>query len=72
MPIYEYRCQNCERSFEALVTRGDPQAQCPQCGGQELIRELSTFASGGGNGGSGEASAVPMGRACCGGGCGCG
>jgi putative FmdB family regulatory protein len=73
MPIYEYRCEGCRTSFEALVTRSDPQAECPQCGGHELTREMSIFASAvSGNGAAqSAATAAPAPRACCGGGCGC-
>jgi putative FmdB family regulatory protein len=74
MPIYEYRCESCQNSFEALVTRSDPQAECPQCGGHELTREMSVFASSvsSTNGGAQAASGpAPAPRACCGGGCGC-
>jgi putative FmdB family regulatory protein len=70
MPIYEYRCQSCEVSFEALVTRSDPQAQCPSCGGNELAREMSVFASSAGNGSAQAAGPAPAPRGC-GSGCGC-
>jgi putative FmdB family regulatory protein len=45
MPIYEYRCANCDRSFEAFVRPSDTSAQCPHCNGSQLTREMSTFAS---------------------------
>jgi putative FmdB family regulatory protein len=45
MPIYEYRCTNCDRSFEAFVRPSDDSAQCPHCNGSKLTREMSTFAS---------------------------
>jgi putative FmdB family regulatory protein len=73
MPIYEYRCESCQTAFETLVTRGEPDAECPQCGGHKLAREMSVFASnaGGGKGAAQAAGPAPMARACCGGGCGC-
>jgi len=73
MPIYEYRCESCETAFEALVTRSDPPAECPQCGGHELARQMSVFASGAGatNGVTPAAGPAPMRGGCCGGGCGC-
>ncbi len=81
MPIYEYRCINCDRSFEAFVRAGDGGAQCPRCHGSKLTREMSTFAARGSNG-DGAAAAVMSktgasngggftGGGCCGGGCGC-
>jgi putative FmdB family regulatory protein len=72
MPIYEYQCESCQTSFEALVTRSEPDVQCPSCGGNHLAREMSVFASSVSNGnsdGAPQVTAAP--RACCGGGCGC-
>jgi putative FmdB family regulatory protein len=41
MPIYEYRCEPCDHTFETLIRgRGDV-AHCPQCGGVELIKQFS-------------------------------
>lgn len=71
MPIYEYRCCNCENEFETLVSVSAPHAQCPDCGSEQLTRELSAFASrtsGGDDGGF----ASGGGGGCCGGACGCG
>lgn len=40
MPLYEYACQKCEHTFEALVFNGE-QVECPQCHSQRLERLLS-------------------------------
>lgn len=40
IPIYEYSCQGCGHSFEALV-RGSETASCPECEGTELDRHFS-------------------------------
>ena len=60
MPIYEYRCVDCEVSFEALVRPGHlDDAECPHCNGHQLSREMSTFAArSNGNGASAAAQAV--------------
>jgi putative FmdB family regulatory protein len=59
MPIYEYRCRDCETTFEALV-RTDQSVTCPQCGSHALDKLLSApFVL------STEA-ARPAGRTCCG------
>jgi putative FmdB family regulatory protein len=82
MPIYEYRCANCDRSFEAFVRPSDDSAQCPHCNGSKLTREMSTFASRASNGASAAAVASAMANSgtsngggmtggCCGGSCGC-
>lgn len=43
MPIYEYACSSCGREFEKLV-RSDTVLACPDCGGDDLKKLLSTFA----------------------------
>jgi putative FmdB family regulatory protein len=59
MPIYEYRCRNCETKFEALVGR-DQSVTCPQCGSDALDKLLSApFVLS-------EQAARPAGRTCCG------
>ncbi len=82
MPIYEYRCVECDRSFEAFVRGGHDEAECPQCHGSHLTREMSTFAARGSNGditgaamnaiaNNGASRGGMSGGGCCGGGCGC-
>ena len=42
MPIYEYRCRDCEHEFEQLVLHnGTP--HCPTCQSEKLERLLSSF-----------------------------
>jgi putative FmdB family regulatory protein len=43
MPLYDYHCRGCANEFEALVRAGDT-PRCPECGGSDLERLLSTFA----------------------------
>jgi len=34
MPLYEYRCRQCERLFDRLERASDPRdGTCPNCGG---------------------------------------
>ena len=40
MPIYEYRCPQCDRTFELLVRDGGA-VRCPDCGGTSLVKLLS-------------------------------
>lgn len=40
MPLYDYTCKNCDRSFELLVMSSTVPA-CPTCGGTRLTRLLS-------------------------------
>ncbi|MFZ0887409.1 MAG: zinc ribbon domain-containing protein, partial [Candidatus Binataceae bacterium] len=46
MPIYEYRCTKCDRSFEAFVRPHRDKAECPSCHGTRLVRQMSVFRSG--------------------------
>ncbi len=83
MPLYEYRCADCEHEFEALVPAGRAdQASCPACGAGDVNRLLSLFAAPRGAGQlggaaawsasgaalGGDGAAAPGG--CCGGACG--
>jgi putative FmdB family regulatory protein len=47
MPIYEYHCADCRRAVSLLVMRiADPTPpRCPRCGGLELRRLMSRFAT---------------------------
>ena len=49
MPIYEYVCDECGQGFELLVgfSQADNAQKCPDCGGEETHRKLSSFAMGG-------------------------
>ena len=46
MPIYEYRCKDCGKDFEALV-RSSTQPACPACQSVALEKKLSVFATAG-------------------------
>ena len=48
MPIYEYTCKSCDKSFEKLVRTmsGDEKIVCPECGSTRTARALSLFAVG--------------------------
>jgi putative FmdB family regulatory protein len=74
MPIYEYRCQTCSKVFELLVRGAAAEGPtCPECGGEELKRLFSLFASRS-ESAAASAPAATMrqgGGGCCGGGCGC-
>jgi putative FmdB family regulatory protein len=40
MPLYDYTCQDCEHTFEALVYDGEA-VECPECQGARVERLLS-------------------------------
>lgn len=43
MPLYEYRCEDCDHGFELLV-RESTRLECPACHGSKLEKQLSVFA----------------------------
>ena len=67
MPLYEYRCRDCQKRFEEFVL-GDAKPRCPSCHGKKLEKLLSVFAvsSSGGGGASSSASSEPTGCGSCG------
>lgn len=44
MPLYEYECKHCGSQFEQLVFNRESKIVCKFCGGQNVMRRLSTFA----------------------------
>lgn len=65
MPIYEYRCQECDHHFEILQRLGDgPEGlACAGCGAAGRLEKMfSTFASAATEG---SMAAAPMGGGCC-------
>lgn len=70
MPLYEYRCPECQGRFEVIQHLGASAAEtaCPTCGGKHVERQFSTFAMAGGGSGSGSKSAAAESFAGCGGG----
>ncbi len=49
MPLYEYRCRVCGKTFEQLrrMQDADRELECPECRSHQIERQLSTFATGG-------------------------
>lgn len=46
MPIYEYRCETCEKYNTYLILQGHSSTlSCKHCQGQQLERIMSRFAS---------------------------
>jgi len=46
MPLYDYRCDSCARTFELLV-RSATVPTCPHCGSTALARAVSRIAPAG-------------------------
>jgi putative FmdB family regulatory protein len=44
MPLFEYICQDCGRSFEKILPRYDSPAECSHCNSKKVEKQLSVFA----------------------------
>ena len=69
MPLFEYRCSDCEHDFEAFVT-ADRKAECPSCSGANLVKRWSSPGMVGASNGSAN-PARPMAGGCGAGGANC-
>lgn len=47
MPLFEFRCQECEERFEELLRRSDDtdDVTCPSCGSRKVEKLQSGFAA---------------------------
>ena len=45
MPMYDYSCGQCGRRFEELVTNSSQKVVCPDCGSEDVEKEISLFSS---------------------------
>ncbi len=61
MPIYEYRCLDCDTHFEQIVLGTQSDAECPSCSGDRFEQLFSSFAVGGGSMESGFKETGPCG-----------
>lgn len=41
MPIFEYRCMECQQEFEHLLIHSSSSAVCPTCNGNDLEKMIS-------------------------------
>jgi putative FmdB family regulatory protein len=57
MPLYEYKCDQCEKVFEELMPLGgDDAPACPACGSERTRKQMSLFGGLGQKGGGSCAS----------------
>jgi putative FmdB family regulatory protein len=48
MPMYEYKCEECGREFEELMSASSrEQPRCPSCGAEKTRRMISACSFGG-------------------------
>lgn len=46
MPVYDYICQDCQKTFEVALTLDEhdhENAKCPDCGSRNVEQEASAF-----------------------------
>jgi putative FmdB family regulatory protein len=46
MPKYEFMCESCKKSFEAVLTvaeRAAANVRCPTCGSREVTPQMAIF-----------------------------
>lgn len=42
MPIYEYKCKDCDHTFEKIQKMSeDPITKCPQCSEESVVKLIS-------------------------------
>ena len=58
MPLYEYRCDACGKSFEKMTAFAHTAQipECPHCGSPQTRKKISTFSSRVASGGSSSSS----------------
>ncbi|MBN2332718.1 MAG: zinc ribbon domain-containing protein [Deltaproteobacteria bacterium] len=46
MPIYEYRCRECDHCFEQIqrLGEGGEQLKCPRCGAPSPLKQVAACA----------------------------
>lgn len=42
MPIYDYKCDKCEKSQEQIVKNSEVEVKCKYCGHTKMTRQVST------------------------------
>jgi putative FmdB family regulatory protein len=49
MPVYEYRCEDCNERFELFVRSSSQKMNpsCPKCGSHRVRKAISLFGVGG-------------------------
>ena len=46
MPVYDYHCKDCDKSFELVLTFGEHEKNnisCPKCGSKNIEQEAAAF-----------------------------
>ena len=46
MPVYDYICKDCQKSFELVLTLAEhdkDKIACPECGSKNVEQDAATF-----------------------------
>jgi putative FmdB family regulatory protein len=43
MPLYDYKCSDCNKEFEVLVKNSNEKVDCTECGSSNIKRVYSSF-----------------------------
>jgi putative FmdB family regulatory protein len=44
MPLFEYECKECKKTFELLVKNTNEKVSCPECGSKSVEKMMGHFA----------------------------
>ena len=63
MPVYEFKCKNCDHAFEMLMSSSS-QGTCPNCHSKRLDKQHSVFSAKAKDGGQGTTDIPPECETC--------
>ena len=46
MPVYDYACKDCQKTFERILTlheHDSEEMRCPECGSKNIEQEAAAF-----------------------------
>ncbi|MFW6382378.1 MAG: FmdB family zinc ribbon protein [Bacillota bacterium] len=70
MPVYSYKCRNCEHKFEREMTISQKEEEnviiCPECGSENTFQTFDRVGFLGGSKVSGCSGSCPSDKSCCG------
>jgi putative FmdB family regulatory protein len=61
MPIYEFKCMDCDHNFEELlkISEKDKKVHCPKCQSHNIKKAFSVFGTSGASGNGGSCASAP-------------
>jgi len=70
MPVYSYKCRNCEHKFEKKMTLNQKEEEkviiCPECASENTFQTFDRVGFLGGSQSSGCSGSCPGDKSCCG------